>query len=87
MVSSTGNSEACEQLNAAMKRLRFVLSRMAQRPFMIFLRLFVAVWNKKKLEKVKGLHDRGQAARVCTEAGPAAAQTYLPPTASESTQI
>eukprot|EP00890_Picochlorum_soloecismus_P003353 jgi/Picsp_1/4018/NSC_01530-R1_protein len=75
VVSSTGNSEACEQLNAAMKRLRFVLSRMAQRPFMIFLRLFVAVWNKKKLEKVKGLHDRGQAARVCTEAGPAAAPT------------
>jgi hypothetical protein len=33
------------------------------------------VWNKKKLEKVKGLHDRGQAARVCTEAGPAAAPT------------
>lgn len=72
VVSRTGNSEACEQLNAAMKRLRFVLSRMAQRPFMIFLRLFVAVWNKKKLGKIKGLHDRGQTARMGGEACPAA---------------
>jgi hypothetical protein len=37
--------ETREQLDAAMIRLRFVLSLMAQRPFMIFLRLFITTRN------------------------------------------
>ena len=64
IVMRTQNSEACEQINAAMKRLRFVLSRMGQRAFMVFLRLFLANWNVGKLEKVSNLQRHGDTARV-----------------------
>ena len=65
--SRTRNSQACEQINAAMKRLRFVLSRMGQEPFMLFIRLFVARWNRKKLEKI--LEHRERAERALNYAG------------------
>ena len=65
--SRTRNSQACEQINAAMKMLRFVLSRMGQEPFMLFIRLFVARWNRKKLEKI--LEHRERAERALNYAG------------------
>jgi len=64
--SRTRNSQACEQINAAMKRLRFVLSKMGQEPFMLFIRLFVARWNRLKLEKI--VHHRERAKRLLDNA-------------------
>ena len=64
--SRTRNSQACEQINAAMKRLRFVLSKMGQEPFMLFIRLFVARCNRLKLEKI--VHHRERAKRLLDNA-------------------
>lgn len=62
------NSQACEQLNAAIKRLKFVVSKMNQEPFMLFLRLFAYNWNVKKLEKIMKLKE-GQPKPLVPDAG------------------
>lgn len=59
----TIHSEACEQINLAMRRLKFVLSRMGQRPFMVFLRLFIANWNIQKLERFAQSQTNADTAR------------------------
>ena len=57
MADRIRNSQACEQLNAAMKRLKFVISKMNQEPFMVFLRLFAYEWNLKKIQKCLRLRE------------------------------
>eukprot|EP00889_Picochlorum_renovo_P007449 jgi/Picre1/34479/NNA_001947.t1 len=52
IASMTQNTEACEQINAAMKRFKPVLSRMGQRPFIALLRLFLTQWNISKYHKL-----------------------------------
>lgn len=58
------NSSACEQIHSAMKRLKFVLSKMGQEPFLVFLRLFVMRWNQKKYNKVITKQNKAKQARV-----------------------
>lgn len=44
------NSSIAEQCNAALKRVKASVTRMSQVPFMLSLRLFLDVWNRKKIE-------------------------------------
>lgn len=58
------NSSACEQIHSAMKRLKFVLSKMGQEPFLVFLRLFVMRWNQKKYYKMTTKQNKAKEARI-----------------------
>lgn len=68
LASQVRNSEACEQINSAMKRLKFVLSRMGQEPFMLFLRLFASRWNRKKIENILDKQRRADLASTIEHA-------------------
>lgn len=46
-----------------MRRLKFVLSRMWQRAFMVFLHLFIANWNLRKLERLAQCQTNADTAR------------------------
>lgn len=69
------NSQVAEQNNSALKRLKSMLSRMSQKPFMAMVMLFMTHWNFKKLRKrnfsmaraaraeIQGLPEQGSLGR------------------------
>ena len=58
------NSQVAEQNNSALKRLKSMLSRMSQKPFMAMLMLFMTHWNFKKLKKKSNRVERAARAFI-----------------------
>lgn len=58
------NSQVAEQNNSALKRLKSMLSRMSQKPFMAMVMLFMTHWNFKKLSKRNSSMARAARAQI-----------------------